>query len=126
MLYLLRNIHSSLSPLFEPAPKEAVFHCGHFFVWYKSMSYTAANIKILNKEEQDERFIWNKAKTLSRVYPHITYDHILRLLEACLLSGYDIELAIRKYLAKEDNIKVTPELIEVFKELADQRRQSSK
>lgn len=86
------------------------------------MSYTAADIQILDHQEVSERFFFVRVGELSRQYPQANTEFIARLLEACALSGFDEELAVRRYLAKDKSIVPSPELIECHKELLMEMR----
>ena len=86
------------------------------------MSYTAADIKILEPREVSEKFFFVRVGQLAKQYPASSSEFIARLLEACALSGFDEELAVRRYLAKDKSIVPSPELIECHKELLQEMR----
>ena len=84
-------------------------------------AYSAADIKILGARQVEERFTWAQAQALAQRYKTVTPEHILRLMTACDISGWDKDLAERKYLQGEDGIRAPLEMIEAFAELSDQR-----
>ena len=87
------------------------------------VSYDASSIKVLGGRQLDEKFTWQHAKVLAARYPHISPEHIERLLEACDTSGWSHDLAERKYLAKVDPDIETPfEMMEAFKQVLSDRR----
>ena len=83
--------------------------------------YTADSIKVLKHEEVIEKFDWVKAEGLYDKYPWIPLECHERLLEACRLSAWEEDLAVRRYCDYDKSITAPPEFIEAYKELADQR-----
>lgn len=79
-------------------------------------NYTSKNIKIL---KDTNTIIFNKISNLSKKYPWIA---IKRLVEASYLASLDLEQVVDRYLNLNKDIKITEEFIEIYKELADQRR----
>lgn len=79
--------------------------------------YTATAIRILLPEEAADRFAFAKATQLASQYPAIAPEFIARLIEACLLADFPIDLAVRRYLDKDRSISVTPELLEIHRDL---------
>jgi hypothetical protein len=86
------------------------------------MSYTADDIKILEREEVSAKFFFVRVNELSKQYPSVATDFIARLLESCQLSGFDEGLAIRRYLMKDKSVVPSQELIECHKELLKEMR----
>jgi len=86
------------------------------------LSYTAADIIILEHEEVSEKFFFVRVNELSKQYPSSSPIFIARLLESCALSGFEEELAIQRYLAKDKRIVPSPELIECHRELLKEMR----
>ena len=84
--------------------------------------YTAKDIRILESHEAQEKFLFLRVKALSERYRSTSSEFIERLLTACALSGFDEELAIRRYLDKDKSIIPSVELIECHKELMDRCR----
>lgn len=85
--------------------------------------YTAKDIKILDSKQASEKFFFLRVKQLSEQYPSVASDFIARMLESCMLSGFDEELAVRRYLAKDKRIIPSPEFIECHKELMNAFRE---
>ena len=83
--------------------------------------YTAEDIKILKHEEAVEKFDWVRAEELARKYAWVSPDFIARMLEACQLSGFSQELAIKRYLDEDKSIHISEEFYEVYKELVNDR-----
>jgi hypothetical protein len=88
-------------------------------------NYTAKDIQILNNQQASEKFFFLRVKQLSEQYPSVASDFIARILESCMLSGFDEELAVRRYLAKDKSIIPSPEFIECHKELLNEFRKKS-
>jgi hypothetical protein len=86
------------------------------------MSYTADDIKILEREEVSAKFFFVRVNELSKQYPSVATDFIARLLESCQLSGFDEGLAVRRYLMKDKSVVPSQELIECHKELLKEMR----
>jgi len=86
------------------------------------LSYTAADIIILEREQVSEKFFFVRVNELAKQYPSSSPIFIARLLEACALSGFEEELAIQRYLAKDKSIVPSSELIECHKELLNGMR----
>ena len=84
--------------------------------------YTAADIKILEREEVSAKFFFVRVNELSKQYPSVAPDFIARLLESCQLSGFDEGLAIRRYLMKDKSVIPSPELLECHRELLQEKR----
>lgn len=82
-------------------------------------NYTSKNIRIL---KDTNTIIFNKISNLSKKYPWIAEEAIKRLVEASYLASLDLEQVVDRYLNFNKNIKITEEFIEIYKELADQRR----
>ena len=85
-------------------------------------NYTAADIIILEPDQVSEKFFFVRANELAKQYPSSSPLFIARLLEACQLSGFDEELAIQRYLAKDKRIVPSPELLECYRELLREMR----
>lgn len=85
-------------------------------------SYNAQSIQILSSETAKQRFPFALAVELAVRYPSVSPRFIERLVEACRLVDYPVENAILRYLDKDKSVTVTPELLECFKDLSDQRR----
>lgn len=81
------------------------------------MTYTADSIRILSPDEAADRFYFAKATQLAAQYSSIAPEFIARLIEACVLADFPIELAVRRYLDKDYSVSVTPELLEVHRDL---------
>lgn len=86
------------------------------------MSYTAKDIIILEPDQVSEKFFFVRVNELAKQYPSSSPIFIARLLEACKLSGFDEELAIQRYLAKDKRIVPSPELLECHRELLREMR----
>ena len=86
------------------------------------MSYTAKDIIILEQDQVSEKFFFVRVNELAKQYPSSSPIFIARLLEACQLSGFDEELAIQRYLAKDKRIVPSPELLECHRELLREMR----
>lgn len=86
------------------------------------MSYTAKDIIILEPDQVSEKFFFVRVNELAKQYPSSSPIFIARLLEACQLSGFDEELAIQRYLAKDKRIVPSPELLECHRELLREMR----
>ena len=86
------------------------------------MSYTAKDIIILEHDQVSEKFFFVRVNELAKQYPSSSPLFIARLLEACQLSGFDEELAIQRYLAKDKRIVPSPELLECHRELLREMR----
>lgn len=86
------------------------------------MSYTAKDIIILEPDQVSEKFFFVRVNELAKQYPSSSPIFIARLLEACALSGFDEELAIQRYLAKDKRIVPSPELLECHRELLREMR----
>lgn len=84
--------------------------------------YDAGAIQILSGEEARHRFPFARAVELAVRYPSVSSKFIERLVEACRLVDYPVEDAVRRYLDRDKSIVVSPELVECFKDLSDQRR----
>ena len=84
--------------------------------------YTAKDIQILDSRQASEKFFFLRVKQLSEQYPSVATDFIARMLESCMLSGFDEQLAIRRYLAKDKSITPSPEFIECHKEILQEFR----
>lgn len=84
--------------------------------------YTAKDIRILDSRQASEKFFFLRVKQLSDEYPAVASDFIARMLESCMLSGFDEQLAIRRYLAKDKSIVPSPEFLECHKELLKEFR----
>lgn len=86
------------------------------------MSYTAKDIIILEPDQVSEKFFFVRVNELAKQYQSSSPIFIARLLEACALSGFDEELAIQRYLAKDKSIVPSPELLECHRELLREMR----
>ena len=86
------------------------------------MSYTAKDIIILEPDQVSEKFFFVRVNELAKQYPSSSPIFIARLLEACALSGFDEELAIQRYLAKDKRIVPSQELLECHRELLREMR----
>lgn len=86
------------------------------------MSYTAKDIIIIEPDQVSEKFFFVRVNELAKQYPSSSPIFIARLLEACQLSGFDEELAIQRYLAKDKRIVPSPELLECHRELLREMR----
>jgi hypothetical protein len=83
--------------------------------------YTAANIRVLSEEEVG-LFPWERVNALAKLYPHIAKPAIERLVQATLMSGWDLDLARQRYLDRDKAIDVPTEFIDVYAQLLDERR----
>lgn len=88
----------------------------------KGLSYTAQDIIILEQEQVSEKFLFVRVNELAKQYPSSSPIFIARLLESCALSGFEEELAIQRYLAKDKSITPSPELLECHRELLREMR----
>lgn len=84
--------------------------------------YNAASIRILSPLEASERFGFARASELARLHPETPHDFITRMVEACQLSGWPVELAERRYLAGDKGITPSVEFVECHKALVAERR----
>jgi hypothetical protein len=65
----------------------------------------------------------DQIQALSNQYSHVAEEHISRLVESCILSGWDIDLAEQKYLARTNNEIETPvEMLDIFKDMVEKER----
>lgn len=80
------------------------------------MSYDSSDIRILSREEQLARNPFVLKHDLEQRYPSIAPIFISRLVDACLMADYPIELAEQRYLAKDLSIQPTPELLAVYRQ----------
>lgn len=85
-------------------------------------TYTAANIRILSPLEAAERFGFARAVELAKLYPMMPSDFIQRLLQACQLSGWPVELAEQRYLAGDRTIQPSSEFLDCHNELLREAR----
>lgn len=88
--------------------------------------YTAAAIRILEPPEAADRFAFAQAAQLAHQYPAISPEFIARLIEACILSNFPIDQAVRRYLDKDRSIPITPELLEIHRDLLDQQHRKQR
>ena len=79
--------------------------------------YTAAAIRILTPDEAADRFAFAEVARLASRYPSVAPEFIARLVEACSLANFSLDLAVRRYLDKDRSVSVTPELLEVHRDL---------
>ena len=84
--------------------------------------YTAANITIPSDEALAARMPWLQAASLAREHPHVPLAFLERLLEACELSGWPSDLAVRRYCLGDLGVEPPDEFVEAHKTLAEQRR----
>ena len=87
-----------------------------------TQAYSASSIRVLPDKEFCRRFDWAGDDELVRRHPHKPESFIRRLCEACRLSGYPGDLAIRRYLEGDKSVPVTEEMVAVYQALADQKR----
>ena len=85
-------------------------------------TYTAANIRILSPLEAAERFVFARAVELVKLYPTAPSDFIQRLLQACQLSGWSVDLAEQRYLAGDRTVQPPPEFMDCHNELLREAR----
>jgi hypothetical protein len=85
------------------------------------MSYTAKNIKILSEDEIN-KFPYQLLEELDNKYPIVCRESIQLGIEACLLSGYPIELYEQRYLLDKKEVEVTPEMLECYTSLVLAKR----
>lgn len=83
--------------------------------------YAASAIRILTPSEAADRFAFAQAEQLAHQYPAIAPEFIARLIEACLLADFPIDQAVRRYLDKDRSIPITPELLEIHRDLQNQQ-----
>lgn len=85
-------------------------------------TYTAANIRVLTGLEASERFSFARAAELAKLHPHVAPDFIARMVEACHLSGWSVDLAEQRYLRGEKAITPTPAFFACHAELLREGR----
>jgi hypothetical protein len=87
-----------------------------------SEEYTAKDILVLTGEEVVEAFDWAKAGELTKTYPWVTLEFVTRLLEACRVSGWAVDLAIQRYLDRDKTVEQPQEFVEVYRDILIENR----
>ena len=90
------------------------------------VTYTAEAIRILPPQEAEDRFAFAQAAQLAAQYPAIAPEFIARLIEVCTLANFPLDQAVRRYLDKDRSIQITPELIEIYRDLLDRQHRTQR
>ncbi|NEV61522.1 hypothetical protein [Thiorhodococcus minor] len=85
-------------------------------------TYTAGSIRILSELDASERFAFARAAELATLYPEWPQAFIARMVEACHLSGWPVELAEQRYLAGDASVLPTREFHACYAELQREAR----
>lgn len=91
-----------------------------------NVPYTAGAIRILAPAEAADRFSFAWAAQLAAQYPAIAPEFIARLIEACALANFPLDQAVRRHLDKDRSIQITPELIEIHRDLLDRQHRTQR
>ena len=84
--------------------------------------YDENSIQILSAKDAGKLFSYQKVLELSAKYPCSPPAFIEKLVVACKFADYPLDMAERRYLAKDYSVPVTEELLTIFKhQTAEQR-----
>ena len=85
------------------------------------MTYTAADIRVLTKQEVDVRFTWARVGALAQQYSRPS-DWIARGLEACRRANVEPEYFIARYLERDASTAFNPVVDEAMREILAETR----
>lgn len=79
------------------------------------MPYDEHSIKILTTGESEARFHYRRVQELCSKYPLTSPDIIAALVEACQLTNYPLEKAVKRYLDKDTSVPMDYALVAAYR-----------
>ena len=84
--------------------------------------YNASSIKVMSPERAAMEFDFARVHQLSVKYPWVASEAISRLIEACRLSGEDMDLAARRHLDGDRSVSTSQGFLDVYRSLIAEER----
>ena len=85
------------------------------------MTYDEHSIQILSEDEAADRFLFARTEQIAQQYPAVSTRFISRLIEACQLSGWDLDKAARRYCCSDRTIQAPQGFLDVYRALMPER-----